>query len=195
MDRPIEVGPDEFSETLSALPSGDQRLLEQLTPVVYAELHRIARRVWGQQAPGHTLQPTVLIHEAYLKLVRQKDRTFESRAHFLAVASMAMRQVLVNHAESSVADKRGGKNHAIPLDEAQTASIQEEKDVLLLHHALRKFSDLDPRKARVVEMRYFGGLSIEETADSLGVSAITVTRDWQIARAWLARELGPGANA
>ena len=183
-------GPDQFSETLSEWRSGDQHALEQLTPVVYGELHRIARRVWGQQRPGHTLQPTVLIHEAYLKLVRQKDRTFESRAHFFAVASMAMRQILVNHAEGSVAAKRGGKTHAIPLDEAQTASLQEETDVLMLHDALERFSDLDPRKARVVEMRYFGGLSIEETAEALGVSTITVTRDWQVARAWLARELG-----
>jgi RNA polymerase sigma factor (TIGR02999 family) len=182
--------PDQFSETLSEWRSGNQHALEKLTPVVYGELHRIARRVWGQQRPGHTLQPTVLIHEAYLKLVRQKDRTFESRAHFFAVASMAMRQVLVNHAEGSVAAKRGGKTHAIPLDEAQTASLEEETDVLLLHDALEKFSDLDPRKARVVEMRYFGGLSIEETAEALGVSTITVTRDWQVARAWLARELG-----
>ena len=183
-------GPDQFSETLSEWRSGDQHALEKLTPVVYGELHRIARRVWGQQRPGHTLQPTVLIHEAYLKLMRQKDRTFESRAHFFAVASMAMRQVLVNHAEGSVAAKRGGKTHAIPLDEAHTASLQEETDVLLLHDALERFSDLDPRKARVVEMRYFGGLSIEETAEALGVSTITVTRDWQVARAWLARELG-----
>jgi RNA polymerase sigma-70 factor, ECF subfamily len=183
--------PDERSETFSEWPSGDPPpSLEQLTSAVYSELHRIARRVWGQQQPGHTLQPTVLIHEAYLKLVRQKDRTFESRAHFFAVASMAMRQVLVNHAESSVTAKRGGKSHAIPLDETQVASLKEEQDVLLLHEALNRFAELDPRKARIVEMRYFGGLSIEETAQALGVSAITVTRDWQVSRAWLARELG-----
>jgi RNA polymerase sigma factor (TIGR02999 family) len=181
--------PDQFSEQLAGLQSGGDYALEELTSVVYTELHRIARRVWGQQQPGHTLQPTVLIHEAYLKLVKQNGRAFQSRAHFLAVASIAMRQVLVNHAESRVTAKRGGKNHAVPLDEAQTASLQDESDVLLLHEALQKLSDFDLRKARVVEMRYFGGLSLEETGEALGVSTVTVTRDWQTARAWLAREL------
>jgi RNA polymerase sigma-70 factor (ECF subfamily) len=183
-------GPDEFSKQLADLQAGDPQALEQLTPVLYAELRRIARRVWGHQNPGHTLQPTVLIHEAYLKLVHQKDRTFQSRAHFFGVASMAMRQVLVNHAESRAAGKRGGKNSAVPLDEAETASLKEDRDVLALHDALKTLSEMDPRKSRVVEMRYFGGLSTEETAEALGVSGITVTRDWQAARAWLARELG-----
>lgn len=181
--------PDEFSETPASLLRGDPHAMEELTPIIYAELHRIARRVWGQQNPGHTLQPTVLIHEAYMKMVKQKDRTYTSRAHFYAVASMAMRQVLVNHAESSVAGKRGNKNNAVPLDEERTATLKEESDVLLLHDALRKLSEMDARKGRVVEMRYFGGLSLEETAEALGVSVITVTRDWQAARAWLAREL------
>lgn len=185
---------DDFSEMLSELQSGETQSLEQLTPLIYSELHRIAQRVWGQQRPGHTLQPTVLIHEAYLKMVRQKDQTFQSRAHFFAVASMAMRQVLVNHAEASVAAKRGNKKNSIPLDEAQTSSLQEESDVLSLHEALKTLAEMDPRKGRVVEMRYFGGLSIEETAEALGVSTITVTRDWQAARAWLARELGTGRS-
>ena len=183
---------DDFAEMLSGLQEGEPHTLEQLTPVVYAELHRIARRVWGQQQPGNTLQPTVLIHEAYLKMVRQKDRTFQSRTHFFAVASRAMRQVLVNHAEARVAEKRGGRNGAVSLDEAHTAALQEENDVLRLHEALDRLADFDPRKARVVEMRYFGGLNIEETAEALAVSAITVTRDWMAARAWLARELGAG---
>lgn len=181
--------PDEFSRTLAGLQSGDPGALDQLTPIVYSELHRIARRIWGQQQAGHTLQPTILIHEAYLKMVRQQDRSFQSQAHFYAVASMAMRQVLVNHAESAMAGKRAGKKNAVPLDEVQVSALKEESDVLLLHDALKRLSELDPRKGRVVEMRYFGGLSLEETAEALGVSTITVTRDWQAARAWLAREL------
>lgn len=180
---------DEFSQAFSGLQGVDPGSLDQLTPVIYSELHRIARRVWGQQQSGHTLQPTVLIHEAYMKMVKQQDRTFQSRAHFYAVASMAMRQVLVNHAEASVAGKRANKKNAIPLDEVHVSALQEDSDVLLLHDALKKLAEMDPRKGRVVEMRYFGGLSIEETAEALGVSTITVTRDWQAARAWLAREL------
>jgi RNA polymerase sigma factor (TIGR02999 family) len=181
---------DDLSEMLAELQTGGKEALERMTPLVYGELHRIARRVWGTQEPGHTLQPTVLIHEAYMKMVRQKDRTFQSRAHFYAVAAMAMRQVLVNHAEASVAAKRGSKKNSVPLDEELISSLQEESDVLALHDALKSLAEMDPRKGRVVEMRYFGGLSIEETAEALGVSTITVTRDWVAARAWLARELG-----
>lgn len=181
--------PEDPSETRADLPGSGDHALEALTPLVYAELRRIARRVWGQQQAGNTLQPTILIHEAYLKL-KQSNRAFENRAHFLAVASIAMRQVLVNHAQSRVAAKRGSGGRGVPLDEAQTASLQDESDVLLLHEALKKLAGFDPRRARVVEMRYYGGLSLEETAEALGVSAITVTRDWQIARTWLARELG-----
>ncbi len=181
---------DDLSQMLAELQTGGKEALERITPLVYGELHRIARRVWGTQEPGHTLQPTVLIHEAYMKMVRQKNRTFQSRAHFFAVAAMAMRQVLVNHAEASVAAKRGSKKNSVPLDEELISSLQEESDVLALHDALKSLAEMDPRKGRVVEMRYFGGLSIEETAEALGVSTITVTRDWVAARAWLARELG-----
>jgi RNA polymerase sigma factor (TIGR02999 family) len=181
---------DNLTQLLGDWSSGDQQALEHLMPLVYTELHRIARRAWSRQQPGHTLQPTVLIHEAYLKLLGQKDKTFQSRAHFYAVASMAMRQVLVNHAEASMSAKRGGGKNPVVLDEVQAASLKEAGDVLSLHEALKRLSELDPRKSRVVEMRYFGGLSIEETAETLGVSTITVTRDWQAARAWLARELG-----
>jgi RNA polymerase sigma-70 factor (ECF subfamily) len=187
--RPMNAS-DDLSEMLAELQTGGKEALERITPLVYGELHRIARRVWGTQEPGHTLQPTVLIHEAYMKMVRQKDRTFQSRAHFYAVAAMAMRQVLVNHAEASVAAKRGSKKNSVPLDEELIPSLQEESDVLALHDALKSLAEMDPRKGRVVEMRYFGGLSIEETAEALGVSTITVTRDWVAARAWLARELG-----
>jgi len=185
---------DDLMDLLTAWNAGDQHALERLIPLVYSELHRIARRVWSKQQQGNTLQPTVLIHEAYLKLVGQEQRTFQSRAHFFAVASMAMRQVLVNHAEGSMAAKRGG-GKKVPLDEAQMAALNDAGDLLALHDALKQLAELDPRKSRVVEMRYFGGLSLEETAEAPGVSTITVTRDWQTARAWLAREPGPAGLA
>jgi len=194
---------DNVTKLLSDWSGGDQKALEQLLPLVYAELRRIARRHWsGQRDSAHTLQPTVLIHEAYLKLLggQQADRTFQNRNHFYAVASMAMRQVLVNHAQASLAAKRGGgaANAKVPLDEGLVAAVQQEKEaseVLALNEALQRLSEMDPRKGRVVELRYFAGLSIEETAAALGISNLTVSRDWQAARAWLARELGPGSSA
>lgn len=164
-------------------------------PLVYGELHRIARRCWAGQAHGHTLQPTALLHEAYLKLVSQGEKTFQGRAHFFAVASMAMRQVLVNHAEATLAGKRGGGQETVPLEDIEVAVRQEAREVVALHEALRALEQMDPRKGRVVELRYFGGLSLEETAAALNVSTITVTRDWQAARAWLARQLGVGDSA
>jgi RNA polymerase sigma factor (TIGR02999 family) len=181
---------DQVTRLLSAWTGGDRQALDELIPLVYGELHRIAKRAWGAQKSDHTLQPTVLIHEAYLKLVGQGERTFQSRTHFFAVASMAMRQVLVNHAEASLAQKRGGGAAIVPLQEADEAVHREAREVLALHDALERLAELDRRKAQVVELRYFGGLSIEETAEALGISTITVTRDWQAARAWLARELG-----
>lgn len=179
-----------LEQQLSTWNTGDPHALDHLMPLVYGELRRIARRCWSGQQSGHTLQPTVLIHEAYLKLAGQREKTFQSRGHFFAVASIAMRQVLVNYAEAALTAKRGGGEVTVPLEEAETASCQEAREVLALHEALEQLNKWDPRKSRVVELRYFGGLSIEETAEALGVSTITVTRDWQAARAWLARELG-----
>lgn len=161
-------------------------------PLVYNELHRIARYHWSSQPRGHTLQPTALIHEAFLKLVGHSG--VQNRTHFFALASTAMRQILVNHAESSLAQKRGGGLANVPLEERDLAVQEEAKEVVALNEALVALQAIDPRKSRVVELRYFGGLSIEETADVLGVSAVTVTRDWQTARAWLARQLGKGSR-
>ena len=188
MDRVKASG--DVTRLLSAWSAGDPSALDALVPLVYSELHRIARRHWGGQPQGHTLQPTVLIHEAYLKLVAGGQTTFQNRAHFFAVASLAMRQILVNHAEASLAQKRGGAQRDLSLDEVDAVVRQEAEEVLELHSALGRLEQIDPRKGRVVELRYFGGLSIEETAETLGISAATVTRDWQIARAWLAREIG-----
>lgn len=181
---------DNVTRLLSAWTGGDQQALDELMPLVYAELHRIARRCWSGQQPGQTLQPTVLIHEAYLKLVGQSGTTFSNRGHFFAVASIAMRQVLVNHAQANLTQKRGNGRVTVSLDEVDSPLQKEAQEVLALNDALKELGKLDPRKGRVVELRYFGGLSLEETAEVLGVSTITVTRDWQMARAWLARELG-----
>jgi RNA polymerase sigma factor (TIGR02999 family) len=180
----------DITRLLSAWAEGDPSALEQLMPLAYGELRRIAQYHWNNQPPGHTLQPTALIHEAYLKLIGHDAGNLRNRTHFFALASMAMRQVLVNHAEARLAAKRGGGARLVPLEAADTAVDREAEDVLALDEALKSLSAVDARKSRVVELRYFGGLSIDETAEALDVSAITVTRDWQAARAWLARELG-----
>ena len=159
-------------------------------PLVYGELHRIARIHWTSQTPGHTLQPTALIHEAFLKLVDQQRKPYENRTHFFAVASTAMRQVLVNHAEANGALKRGGGLASVPLSEAALAIQKEARDVLALNDALNRLEKVDERKSRVVELRYFGGLNTDEIAETLNVSSVTVNRDWTFARAWLAREMG-----
>jgi len=190
VDSGVEGSTDDLTVLLQSWASGDQSALERLMPLAYAELHRIAQRRWRGQQPGHTLQPTVLIHEAYLKLMGQGQRKFENRLHFYAVMSMAMRQVLVNHAEASLAAKRGGGRMDVSFEEADVAALREAGEVLNLHEALKRLAQVNERQSRVVELRYFGGLSIEEAAEALGISAVTVTRDWHFARAWLARELG-----
>jgi RNA polymerase sigma factor (TIGR02999 family) len=174
---------------LAAWAKGDSSAVGKLLPLVYAELHRIARRVWSQHARGNTLQPTALINEAYLKLVNAESPTFQDRCHFFAVASTAMRQVLVNHAKSRLAGKRGGGRAKISLDDVQRAVDQEAAEIVSLHEALEALEAVDARKSKVVEMRYFAGLSIEETAEALGVSIGTINRDWRLARSWLIREM------
>jgi RNA polymerase sigma factor (TIGR02999 family) len=187
--------PGNLTVLLKSWAQGDNDALDRLMPLAYRELHRIAKQRWSGQQPGHTLQPTALINEAYLKLIGQGQKAFANRLHFFAVMSMAMRQVLVNHAEASMAAKRGGGKVNVPLEEAEAASLREANEVLNLHEALKLLAQVNSRQSRVVELRYFGGLSIEETAEILGVSTVTVTRDWHMARAWLARELGAAGPA
>jgi RNA polymerase sigma factor (TIGR02999 family) len=177
---------------LAAWTKGDEQALEQLIPLVYEELRHIAQYHWSTQWKGNTLQPTVLIHEAFLKMVGQGDKAFENRTHFFAVASTAMRQVLVNHAESSRTHKRGRGKSDLPLAEASAIFERQAREVLALNEALNRLQQVDSRKSRVVELRYFGGLSNDEIAETLKISAVTVSRDWNMARAWLARELGAG---
>jgi RNA polymerase sigma-70 factor, ECF subfamily len=179
----------EVTRLLTAWSKGDQSALNQMMPLVYAELHRIARRAWSQHPHSNTLQPTALINEAYLKLAKAENATFQDRCHFFAVACKAMRQILVNHAKSRLSDKRGRGLPNVSLDDVQPVVHQEAAEIVALHEALEALHDVDPRKSMVVEMRYFGGLSIEETAEALGVSIGTVNRDWRLARSWLIRQM------
>jgi RNA polymerase sigma-70 factor (ECF subfamily) len=181
--------PGEVTRLLGAWRNGDPQALNGLMPLVYAELHRIARRAWSSEKPGNTLQPTALIHEAYLQLIQSENSGVQTRGHFFAVASIAMRHILVNHAKASLSAKRGGGHVNVSLEEAEPLVMREAAEVVALHEALQALQALDPRRSRVVELRYFGGLSIEETAEVLGISTITVNRDWRLARTWLYREM------
>lgn len=179
----------EVTRLLAAWSSGDQSALNKMMPLVYAELHRIARRAWSQHPHSNTLQPTALINEAYLKLANAENASFQDRCHFFAVASKAMRQILVNHAKSRLSGKRGRGLANVSLDDVQPAVHQEAAEIVALHEALEALHNVDPRKSMVVEMRYFGGLGIEEIAEAMGVSVATVNRDWRLARSWLIREM------
>jgi RNA polymerase sigma-70 factor, ECF subfamily len=175
---------------LQAWASGDQAALDELLPLVYDDLRRQARRYMRAQPAGHTLQTTALVHEAYLRLVGQSSVEWKGRAHFFGVAAKAMRSILVDHARARGAAKRGGSARTITLDEARAiAGPQASVDVLALDEALGRLAELDSRKSQLVELRYFGGLGIEEAAAVLGVSPATVKREWTTARAWLRREL------
>jgi RNA polymerase sigma-70 factor, ECF subfamily len=181
--------PSDVTTLLRAWSDGDRSALDQLLPVVYQELHRQAQRYMRGQPPGHTLQTTGLVHEAYLRLVSRERPEWNGRAHFFGVAAKAMRSILVDHARARHAAKRGGGGEAVTLSNLGDTD-GGEMDVLELNDALERLAGLDPRKASLVELRYFTGLSIEEAAEALGVSPATAKREWRTARAWLRRELG-----
>jgi RNA polymerase sigma-70 factor (ECF subfamily) len=174
---------------LLACGNGEAQARSILMEAVYSELRRIAGAYLRRERPEHTLPPTALVHEAYLKLVDQDRVRWRNRAHFFAIAAQQMRRILVDHARAHRAAKRGA-GATIPLTDLDIADRQPEVDVLELESALEKLADLDPRQSRLVELRFFGGLSVDETATVLGVAPITVKRDWALARAWLYRELG-----
>jgi len=174
---------------LRAWAEGSQPALEELTPLVYGELRRLAASYLRREEPGHTLQPTALVHEAYLRLVGNSVPDWESRTHFYGVAARLMRQILVDHAREQHALKRGGQFCHISLAEPLALSPGQEPDLVALNDAIERLAASGPRKAQVVELRFFGGLTEEETAEVLQVSAVTVRRDWQFAKAWLLREL------
>ena len=169
---------------------GNQRALDQLLPVVYDELRGIARRQLRRERVGHTLQPTALVHEAYLRLVDQRHVDWRSRAHFFGVAAQVMRRILVDNARRRNADKRGERVNRVSIDQAAETAGADEISVLALDHALGRLETVDRDLAQIVELRAFGGLTIEEAAHVLKVSASTAKRDWRTAKAWLTRELG-----
>ena len=180
---------EDVTQVLEQLAEGDKRAADKLLPLVYDEFRALARHYLAQERANHTLQPTALVHEAYMKLVDQTRVDWQGKSHFFAVAAQAMRRILVDHARSRQRDKRGGGRARVVLDEAVALSPQKDEDVLALDEALEKLSGLDPRQAKVVDLRFFGGMNVEEVAQALGVSKRTVEGDWTFARAWLSREL------
>jgi RNA polymerase sigma factor (TIGR02999 family) len=181
--------PPDVTALLRAWSEGDRAALDQLLPAVYQELHRQAERYMRAQPAGHTLQTTALVHEAYLRLVSRAGAGWNGRAHFFGVAAKAMRSILVDHARARGTAKRGGGVEAITLTNVEDTDGRG-MDVLELNDALERLAEIDPRKGSLVELRYFGGLGIEEAAEALGVSSATAKREWRLARAWLRRELG-----
>jgi RNA polymerase sigma factor (TIGR02999 family) len=172
--------------------NGDQSALEKLLPLVERELHRLAHSYMRRENPDHTLQTTALINETYLRLVDQRKVEWQNRAHFFGIAAQIMRRILLNYARDQNRQKRGGKAIHVSLAEAMVMPAQKDRELIALNDALDKLEALDARKSKVVELRYFGGLSVEESAEVLKVSPITVMRDWQFAKAWLAREMQNG---
>lgn len=183
----------EVSQLLRAWSEGDQAALERLTPMVYDELHRLARGYMRRERPGHSLQATALVNEAYLRLVDCKRMQWQNRAHFFAVSAQLMRRILVDHARRQNLKRGAGLEH-VSLEEAATVVVGRRADLVALDDAMNQLAKLDARKVRVVEMRLFGGLSVEETAEVLKISTVTVMRDWNTAKAWLYRELTGGTG-
>jgi RNA polymerase sigma-70 factor (ECF subfamily) len=178
----------EVTQLLQAARGGDENAARRLIPVVYQELRRLAGRYMREERRDHTLQPTALVHEAYLRLVEQAGVDWQNRAHFLGIAAQMMHRILVDHARGHARMKRGGEQIRVPLEEAIVLPVNDGQ-LLALDEALHRLAKIDPRQSRIVELRFFGGLSVEETAEVLGVSPKTVKRDWSVARAWLHAEV------
>ncbi len=187
--------PKSISQLLIEWREGDESALERLIPLVYDELYRLAHHYLRRERPGHTLQTSDLVNEAYLRLIDHEGMRWQNRAHFYAVAAQAIRRILVDHARSRGSAKRGGRARMIGLDEAATLPQRKAADLVALDEALKELAVLDARKSRIVEMRYFGGMTAEETAAALGISTATVSRDWNTAKAWLLRAMSPQSRA
>ncbi|MGH9836489.1 MAG: sigma-70 family RNA polymerase sigma factor [Blastocatellia bacterium] len=181
--------PKEITQLLIAWNQGDQRARDELMPLIYNELRRLARSHLRRERANHTLQPTALVHEAFLRLIDQSQVNWQNRAHFFAAAARLMRQILINHAEARRAAKRGGEAERISLNDVDHFAVEQDLDLIALDEALKNLERIDPPQSRVVELRYFSGLTIEEIAEVMGVSPATVKREWSTARAWLRREL------
>jgi RNA polymerase sigma factor (TIGR02999 family) len=185
----MSASPQEVTNLLIRWRSGDREALDQLTPLVYDELRRLARSYLRRERSDHTLNGTALVHEAYLRLVDQRNVEWRSRSHFFALAAESIRRILVDHARARIAAKRGGANAKLSLDEALAPADEKDLDMLALDDALKALAGADPQQSRIVELRYFAGLTIEETADVLGISPATVKREWTTAKAFLKREM------
>lgn len=191
----LQIGPSEqVTSLLLRWRGGDKAALDELMPLVYDELRRLAHYYLQRERPDHTLQSTALVHEAYARLVDQNLPEWQNRAHFFGVAAQLMRQILVDYARNHRADKRGGSICRLPLDDAESHAAITEVDVVALDDALQGLARLDPQQSRVVELRFFAGLSIEDTSEVMGISPSTVKRDWNTARVWLYRELDRTAS-
>ena len=181
----VSLSSQNLTELLHEWQQGDKSALDKLTPLVYDELRRIAHRYVQRERDGHTLETTALVNEAYLRLIGQRKIAWQNRAHFFAVIAQVMRHILIDHARRRHYIKRGGLAQQVSLDDVSLMTRERAAELVALDEALNELAKLDPRKGRVVELRYFGGLSLEETADVLGVSVMTVRRDWRAAKAWL----------
>jgi RNA polymerase sigma factor (TIGR02999 family) len=190
----VTPSPESITQLLIEWREGDESALDRLIPVVYDELHRLAHHYMRNERRGHTLQTSDLVNEAYLRLVDHKGMRWQNRAHFYGVAAQAMRRILVDHARLRGSAKRGGRARIIGLEEAATLPQRQAADLVALDKALNELAVLDARKSKIVEMRYFGGMTLDETAEALGVSTATVSRDWDTAKAWLLRAMSPKAR-
>ena len=183
---------ENITDLLVSYGRGDKESLDKLMPVVYDELRRQAARYLRREQPGHTLQTTALIHEAYVRLVDQRNVQWQNRAHFFGIAAQMMRRILVDHARTKKRAKRGGSDIKVSLDDATVAVKGQDLDVVAVDEALTRLAKIDEQQSRVVELRFFSGLTVEETAEVMGISPATVKRDWSMAKAWLHRELSGG---
>lgn len=190
----MSASPPEVTQLLVAWSNGDRVAGDELMPLVYDELHRLAHQYMRKERPGGMLQTSALVNEAYLRLIDQKDVQWQNRAHFYGIAAQMMRRILVDHARGRQSAKRGGDTPPVPLDEGLIVSNERNAEVLALDETLKTLAVLDKRKSQIVELRFFGGLSIEETAEVLAVSPGTVMRDWTLAKAWLLREMSIDAS-
>jgi RNA polymerase sigma factor (TIGR02999 family) len=188
----MDTAPD-VTQLLLAWSDGNRDALDELTPLIYRELKKLAESYLRRERVGHTLQPTALAHEAYIKLIDQQNVRWQNRAHFFGIAAQAMRRILVDHARARLAGKRGSGAAVVALDEAVDVSDQRADQLIALDEALKSLAELDPDKSRVVELKYFGGMTLEEIAEVLGVSRATVIREWRMAKAWLYGELKRGS--
>lgn len=185
----MDSSPEDVTVLLSNMQNGDQEAASKLMPLVYDELRRLAGAYMRREREDHTLQATALVHEAYIKLVKQTPVNWQGRSHFIGIAAHLMRRILIDHARGHLREKRGGTQQAVPLDEAFVFSPGQSAELLKLDEALERLAKLDARQGKIVELRFFGGMSVEETAEFLSISPKTVKRDWSMAKAWLLGEL------